>query len=507
MVYVHVYVRTCVLIVCHAICFHVQVTNSLVQVCIRAVKKVTCQQRSKQSHSEVDCFWDAVEEATSAADSTNLPSQPASHPLVAVLKSCQQLRTSYKQFLCKLTEQVNQSAGLPGVVSALTSSRTKMGSSTHLLPLAVGTAAKEKRRSGERSLDSVSPALAPISSGIPLSDVARIMHALERFSSRASQVLDIINSVGQFRTLAKCVVGLPNAPKDFWAIHSTEAVSDQFKGGISSTPVGDTAPSKPVMAKDQHLQKVLKVEGEYGEAVTEDEGIDVDTVSRTSTPEGTKQQEVTTLAQVLTAGDEGAMEGDSNKHGQRVSAYEHEEHPTVKQDPSQGASRFDEEESALHQRYLVLVGEGSVSALVQLRLKEIVGCLRKCHPSQGTGPASNSTASASTSLLVFDTHSSNQEPFEETYVSVSAIVITLEKELVAYMRHLLRQNMPALLSLGHIETFTCVRQRPELKAVFHECMLLSLKTYVNELEELMDHYEQHKVWGGGWRACGWECCM
>ena len=462
--------------------------------CIKAVRKVTCQQRSPQCPSEEDHFWDSVEDATRAVDSASHPSQPASHPLIDVLESCQQLRTGYKQFLCKLMEQVNQTTGLPGVVSALTSSRTKMGSSTHLMPLAIGTAAKEKRRSGDRSLDNVSPALAPISTGIPLSNVARIMHHLERFSSRASQVQDVIYSVGQFKALAKCVVGLPNAPKDFWNICCSEVAGDTLQSATPSVPIkGETAPPtthKLVMAKDQHIRKVLKVEGEDGEAVTEDEGIDVDTASRTSTPEGTKQQdEVTALPQASMAGDEGAVEGDSNKREKGIARSEQEIQPTLRQ----GTSRFDEEESGLHQRYLELVNEGSVNALVQLHLKEVVSCLRKCRPPQDTDPAVNSVASASTSLLVFDTHSSSQEAFEETYVSVSAVITTLEKELVAYMRHLLRQKMPALLSLRHIDTFTCVCQRAQLKPVFHECTLQSLQTYVNELEELMDHYEQHKV--------------
>ena len=488
--------------------YTLQVTNSLIQVCTRAVKRVTCRQ-SQQCRAEEDHFWDAVEEATSAVDGTNHPSQPASHPLVAVLEACQQLRTGYKQFLGKLMEHVSQSAGLPGVVSALTSSRTKMGSSTHLLPLAAGTTAKEKRRSGERSLDSVSPTLAPISSGIPLSDVARIMHHLDRFSSRASQVLDIIYSVGQFKALAKCVVGVPQAPKDFWNIHSTEVVSDHLKGAVPSIPVeGDAAPStahKPAIVKDQHIRKVLKVDGEDGETVTEDEGIDVDTVSRTSTPEDAKQQEeVTAVTQTHSAGDEEVMgEGDSNGRG--IGDASEEVQPTRKQGPSQPASTCDEEESALHQHYLVLVSEGSVSALVQLRLKEVMSCLQKCHPTHSTSPASNSVVSSSTSLLVFDTHSSNQEVFEATYVCASAIITTLEKQLVAYMRYLLRQKMPSLLSLGHIETFTSVRQRAELKPVFLECTLLSLKMYVNELEEVMEHYEQHKVCMGVGVGDACEC--
>ena len=408
-------------------------------------------------------------------------------------------------------EQINQSAGLPGVVSALTSSKTKMGSSTQLLPLTAGTTAREKKRSGERPLDSGSPALAPISSGIPLSDVSRIMYHLEKFSLRASQVLSVIYSMGQFKALAQCVVGVPHASKDFWNIHSTEMVDDLVKGAVPSFSVdGDTAPStvsKPMAAKDRHIRKVLKMDGEDGETITEDEGIDVDTVSRTSTPEDAKQRgEVTAVTQESTVGDEGAMEGASS--GRKKSEGTRREQvvqPSKRQGgPSQAASTFgdktpdyvqfgEEDGSAKCRRYLVLVSEGNVSALVQLRLKEMAVCLRKCKPAQGATAASNNIPTTSTSLLVFDTHSNSQEVFEAIYVGVTAIISTLEKELVAYMRHLLNQKMPALLSLGHIEKFTSIRQRSEVKLVFHECTLLSVKTYVTELEELMDHYEQHKV--------------
>ena len=439
---------------------------------------------------ECDRFWDTVEDAAKVEalnfDSKRTDTAPTSSALVSLLLSFQQLKRTYCQLLLKVKDDLQGAISLPGVVTALSGSRGLGGSSSavHLSPL-VSRRTKEKKKLLDVSLDAGPPALSPISAGIPLANIDDIMQHLVDFCTRASQLQDIIQSVGQFRALSASSVGLPHAPCEFWDL-SPSVVSDNNDHSNDA----QLEVKKKIAPKDSLIHKVLKVgEFEDSDPITEDEGIDTDTLSRTSTPEDQKQPNVVQIVSEVFVMDEGMLEEDGGQNRSAVEpSQQDEERSTLSVDNQDKVSstvdlvRHESEASPL-------VREGNLSALVQHRLLEIMLSLRRCDPG-----AVGSSGELSTASLSFSMHGEHKEVFVATFADFSSHVARLEMDITAYIHHLFRQKMTSIVALGYMDKLSPLHSRSTLRPVLYETTVGTLRLYVNELEELQNHYEQHKVY-------------
>jgi energy-coupling factor transporter ATP-binding protein EcfA2 len=476
-----------------------KVTNSLVQVCLRAVTLATVRKKGNVARVEEDRFWDEVEDATSAEASNSISkvsgSQPTSSSLMALLSTFQQLKGTYRQLLLKLKEDLQGSISLPGVVSALGSSRGLGASSstTHLSPL-IGRHTKEKKgKSLDVSFDLGAPSLSPLSAGISLTNVDIIMQNLVDFCTRAGQLHSVIQSMGQFKAFSTCSVGLPHAPHAFWDL--SPPVLSEIKSQQSAVQI---EVKKKTVSKDSLLHRVLKTgEVEDGDPITEDEGIDTDTLSRTSTPEDHKQSNVIQIASEVFVMDEGVLEEDGGQGQIAVASSQQVGNESLFSEQKNDVSmRSEVDQVPVDDEVLHQVEEGSPRALVNHRLSEIMFSLRRCNPAQFS-----SANHLTTAFLIFSTHGEHEEIFKTTFGDFLSHVDRLEKDITTYIHHLFQQKMPSVVALGYVDKFGPLHSRAaSLRPALYEATVGILRLYVNELEELQNHYEQHKASPQGLRG-------
>ena len=437
---------------------------------------------------ERDWFWDTVEDAAEVEalnfDSRRTDTAQNPSALVTLLLSFQQLKRTYRQLLLKVKDNLQGAISLPGVVTALSGSRGLGGSSSavHLSPL-VSRRTKEKKLL-DVTLDAGPPALSPISAGIPLANIDDIMQHLVDFCTRAGQLQDIIQSVGQFRALGASSVGLPHAPCEFWDLSPAVVSDNKDHPGDAQLEV-----KKKIAPKDSLIHKVLKVgDIEDSDPITEDEGIDTDTLSRTSTPEDQKQPNTVQIVSEVFVMDEGMLEEDGGQNRSVVEpSQQDEESSTVSVDNRDEVSST-VDQVCLESEPSSLVREGNLSALVQHRLSEIMLSLRRCDPG-----AVGSAGEFSTASLSFSMHGEHKEVFVATFADFSSHVAHLEMDVTAYIHHLFRQKMTSITALGYMDKLSPLHSRSTLRPVLYETTVGILRLYVNELEELQNHYEQHKV--------------
>ena len=416
-------------------------------VCLRAVKSVAS--KSDKLYSKEDIFWIIMEEATDAVANSTTPS--AEHRLLKVFDSCQQLKVSFHDFLVRIKEQLLNTVSLPGVVTALGSSMTKLqgGSSSVLLPLA---GKGKKKKTSDLLTDSGTPVLAPITAGIHLSDLTQITSQLDLFCTRVDKIKDMILSMGHFYKFSKSAIGLPYAPENFWSLGTRDNTLPPAI--IQQGPVAGPPETKqpPKQAWLQHIAK-----GSLEEQLTEDEGIDVDTVSRTSTPDDPKLP---------------VAHSSTDKHG------------------SEGVGPGPVPEvmyEASSNNLTVLAKEGSLSALIQLKLQMIWQKLQEVNKEvlEDNQPITD---------LLFATFGPNKDIFDVLHSKYTSLVDSIEGCLSSYTSYLFKQKMTSMVALKHMQAFAPISSRPSLKGVVQDFTMAALRMYVNELEELTNHYEQHKVY-------------
>ena len=194
-----------------------------------------------------DCFWEMAFEAVLSETRQSSPSSSSDHPLVAKLKSCTQLCTTFKELLQQLKDCLLQQQHVSFGVSNPSLSTTV--SHVSLLGRKVSNPARNpssvlvkkaslpsNRCSGEiEAVDNSSTSLSS-PSGIALQNVDKITVGLSDFSQRVSKVLEIISTLSQFKQLQGDIRGLPRI-SGLWDVDEVVG-EERGEDGGGHEPVG-----------------------------------------------------------------------------------------------------------------------------------------------------------------------------------------------------------------------------------------------------------------------------
>ncbi len=167
---------------------HTQISNSLVRVC-RDELESYCTSKGKTE----DQFWTLLSQAIISGSESNTTSKDHP-PLVAKLNSYLSFSTVYKELLTQLKDALLMS--VPFGLS------TSTGPTRHTVSHLTNSFAKKTVNKGlSMSESSRTSVMSNSTSGIGLHNVDTIMSDLNLFSVRVLKVLDIVDTLGQFKQL------------------------------------------------------------------------------------------------------------------------------------------------------------------------------------------------------------------------------------------------------------------------------------------------------------------
>ena len=238
--------------------FILQISNSLIKVCISNLDSYTTKQGKDR-----DQFWVVLSEAI-LSEMHKPPSSPAStqakdHKLISILNSCLELSTGFKEFV----QQLRDTFLLPGPSYAGTGgTSTRRGSNTsttsHRYTLQKGQPSTRNVLSDTSSAKKSSSTPA----GIALSDIDQITRELTDFSIRVSKVLDIISTIAQFRKLNmhRKLEGLPRVA-GLWELSLPESYDEQSASGSQTRSIDTTSPDVQVTGPEHEAKSKVGSEG------------------------------------------------------------------------------------------------------------------------------------------------------------------------------------------------------------------------------------------------------
>ena len=186
---------------------HAQISNALVRICLASLQSCSSKQDGQ------DNFWGILSEVV---QSKSVPtSSQLEHPLLSQLSLCLQVASVFRDTLHHLKEallpqqHVSFSSPAPSTTPSSTSLSGKKGSSTAAIP--PRGAGKTRGSVEKRTLTSslASPTSLANIYGIALRDTDQIAAGTDKLSLRVRQVLDIVDTLSQYRLLAGRLRGLP----------------------------------------------------------------------------------------------------------------------------------------------------------------------------------------------------------------------------------------------------------------------------------------------------------
>ena len=219
--------------------FILQISNSLVKVCVSNLDSYATKQGKDQDH-----FWALISEAV-LSEMHKPPSSPAStqakdHKVISILNSCLELSTTFKEFV----QQLRDTFLLPGPSYTSTG-----GTSAHKGSIGGNCNTLHKGQLSTRNLLSGASSANKSSStpaGIALSDVDQITCELMDFSVRISKVLDIISTLAQFQQLNmdRKLEGLPRVA-GLWEFSLPEGYDEQSASGSQTRSIDTSKRASP----------------------------------------------------------------------------------------------------------------------------------------------------------------------------------------------------------------------------------------------------------------------
>jgi hypothetical protein len=233
--------------------FILQVSNSLIKVCVRNLDSYTTRQGKDE-----DQFWAVLSEAT-VSEMHKPPSSPASaqakdHQLISTLNSCLELSTAFREFV----QQLRDTFLLPGPSYTSTHRGSTTSTSSHRNTLQKAQLSTRNLLSGASSATKSSSTPA----GIALSDIDQITRELTDFSVRVSKVLDIISTLAQFRQLNmhKKLEGLPRVA-GLWELSLPESYDEQSASGSQTRSVDTTTPDIQITGPEHEARSKIGSDG------------------------------------------------------------------------------------------------------------------------------------------------------------------------------------------------------------------------------------------------------
>ena len=238
--------------------FILQISNSLIKVCISNLDSYTTRQGKDR-----DQFWAVLSEAI-LSEMHKPPSSPAStqakdHKLISILNSCLELSTAFREFV----QQLRDTFLLPGPSYASTGGTSahrgsNTSTSSHRYTLQKGQLSTRNILSGASSANKSSSTPA----GISLSDIDQITRELTDFSIRVSKVLDIISTLAQFQQLNmhRKLEGLPRVAS-LWELSLPESYDEQSASGSQTRSIDTTSPDIQTTGREHEAKSKVGSEG------------------------------------------------------------------------------------------------------------------------------------------------------------------------------------------------------------------------------------------------------
>ena len=224
------------------LCVLMQISNSLINVCISHVDSYSTKQGKDHDH-----FWALLSEAI-LSEMHKPPSSPTStqakdHKLISILNSCLELSTAFREFVQRLRDTFL----LPGPIYTSTGGTSAhRGSSTstatHHHTLQKSQLSTRNLYSGANSANKSSST----PTGIALSDIDQITRELMDFRVRVSKVLDIVSTIAQFRQLNMHgkLEGLPRVG-GLWELSLPEGCDEQPASGSQTRSIDTSKRTSP----------------------------------------------------------------------------------------------------------------------------------------------------------------------------------------------------------------------------------------------------------------------